>query len=431
MSRFQAGSHEPDALRFGSTQAQALYRGTTLLWPAGVRVSVRANLAAWLDYAPSVFAGVNVGIPVDTIVWEDFEPTVEIVNEGVVPVDDMGWLDYAPVIAAGAHLSIPADGVEWADFTPSITIPVVVRPPADAMEWADYAPVVVSGASVEVPADEAVWDDYPPTISAGVNLAIPVSLMDWRDFGVVSGYGFSTGFDSGFTAIPGASGAAVPTDSMVLADFAPDIDAATQIGFSFIGGDTELTDRDIGAAAEDRYIFALVYGARLGNTSLVSATIGGVTAKIHVQRTMNTNLDRRRNVALISALVPTGTTADIVPTYSATTDHYNGAAVYRVTGLVSDDAVDTSSSTIDGTRTWNRSLATPAGGFVVAGGDLYGGDPDLYSLDMTLDYQDHQFDRHCAFSSIEAAADASKTFRFRNGDENHICIGPFIMASFR
>lgn len=427
MADIRIGGASPAAIYYGERRVRAVYYGAIRLWPLTLTIRAPTGAAVWTDFAPGVLTGVNLAMPTDGVDWSDFAPNVEL---SVIPADVMDWLDYAPVIAAGAHLSIPADGVEWADFTPSITIPVVVRPPADAMEWADYAPVVVSGASVEVASDEAVWDDYAPSVVSGVNLAVPVSIMDWRDFGVVSGYGFSTGFNSGFTAIPGASGAAVPTDSMVLADFAPDIDAATQIGFAFIGGDTELTDRDIGAAVEDRYIFALVYGSRLGNTSLVSATIGGVTAKIHVQRTMNTNGPVYRNVALISALVPTGTTADIVPTYSATTDNYNGAAVYRVTGLVSDDALDTSSSTIDGTRTWNRSLATPAGGFVVAGGDLFGGDPDLYSLDMTLDYQD-QLERHCAFSSIEAAADASKTFRFRNGDENHICIGPFIMASFR
>ena len=65
------------------------------------------------------------------------------------------------------------------------------------------------------------------------------------------------------------------------------------------------------AAATRRIVCAVGYRNKLGN-ALTSATIGGVTATIHA------DINDDRSIALISALVPSGTTGDVVLTFNNT-----------------------------------------------------------------------------------------------------------------
>lgn len=119
----------------------------------------------------------------------------------------------------------------------------------------------------------------------------------------------------------------------------------------------------IGTASPTRRVIAIVY-ASLGTTgrTLSSATIGGVSATIDVQATHNSG--GSQTLAIISATVPTGTTANIVATFSGAMARAACWAV-AVDGLQSVTPVLTASATaadpISGT------VNQRDGGFVIAG----------------------------------------------------------------
>lgn len=97
----------------------------------------------------------------------------------------------------------------------------------------------------------------------------------------------------------------------------------------------------VGAAAGDRVVYAIVHWLSGSPAkALSSATIGGVAATIHVQNSGNIG-SSYHGVAIISAPVPTGTTAVIVLTFPASTSgYYASLTTYKCTGLLSQTAVD-------------------------------------------------------------------------------------------
>jgi hypothetical protein len=80
---------------------------------------------------------------------------------------------------------------------------------------------------------------------------------------------------------------------------------------------------DIGAADSTRRVIVGVAGSATSPQTLSSATIGGVGATIHVN---NSSVDHS---SLISALVPTGTTATIAVTFSGA-QFCAGIGIYRL-----------------------------------------------------------------------------------------------------
>lgn len=133
-----------------------------------------------------------------------------------------------------------------------------------------------------------------------------------------------------------------------------------------------------GAASADRVI-VVVFRSRRGATpvpSLSSATIGGVSATIHVSQTDSDFPAAQatyRGIAIASAVVPTGTTGDISATYAAAAS--GTIHVYSVRNMLSNTATDTAtvasttsplSTTIDVkqdgvTFVENMSIATGSG----------------------------------------------------------------------
>jgi hypothetical protein len=88
-----------------------------------------------------------------------------------------------------------------------------------------------------------------------------------------------------------------------------------------------------GDAASDRYIFVWI-GSSGSNFPLPTVTIGGVTAT-HLY-----NVNGNPSLALYGALVPMGTTGNVVVTFSAT-QSFCSCSVYRLTGLTSLSAMAT------------------------------------------------------------------------------------------
>lgn len=124
------------------------------------------------------------------------------------------------------------------------------------------------------------------------------------------------------------------------------------------------TARAIGAADIGRRIFVAATSSATSINAHVSAvTIGGVSATIHAEAG-NTGNTRNGVVAIASAIVPSGTTADVVVTHTADLGVLLGChiSVYRATGLVSGTPFDTATTDNAG----NLLLDIPVRGFVIA-----------------------------------------------------------------
>lgn len=128
---------------------------------------------------------------------------------------------------------------------------------------------------------------------------------------------------------------------------------------------TPSTTINIGTAASARRVVPVVHWREGGtHQTLTSATIGGVAATIHVQRG-HTGGVTGLGVAIISALVPTGTTATLALTFSGgVTVAYAG--IWRLVNY--GTIVATGSDEAQGsTAALSVSLSTVNDGFVVAG----------------------------------------------------------------
>lgn len=139
---------------------------------------------------------------------------------------------------------------------------------------------------------------------------------------------------------------------------------------AFVSGTTySATGVSIGAAASDRMVFGLVVWTKASTpSSLTSATIGGVAATIHAQNKVASVTGL--SAAIISALVPTGTTATISLTFSAAASP--GVGVYRVTGLLSATALDVISLGGAISSPYNDTIDVAGQGILLFGGTIYG-----------------------------------------------------------
>lgn len=123
-----------------------------------------------------------------------------------------------------------------------------------------------------------------------------------------------------------------------------------------------------GAAQADRRIVAVIHWSEGGtHRSLSSATIGGVSATIHVQRG-HSGGSTGLGCAIISAIVPTGTTGAVSCSYSGSGVADVSCGIYRLTGLVSGTPTDTDSAESQGTTSdISVTITVAAEGIVIAG----------------------------------------------------------------
>lgn len=140
-----------------------------------------------------------------------------------------------------------------------------------------------------------------------------------------------------------------------------------------------------GAAASDRLlIMALGGGSSSNGVTLGSVTIGGVSATIHAQAN-NTGNTRNGHAAVVSALVPSGTSGDIVVTWIPTFEAFMldmAYALYRVTGLASATPTDT--ATASGASP-TMSIDRANLGFIVAAGSAQGASSNTWPSPMVTD----------------------------------------------
>ena len=134
----------------------------------------------------------------------------------------------------------------------------------------------------------------------------------------------------------------------------------------------------IGTAATDRVVVVGIAARQSGSTETISSvTIGGVTATINSQTT-DTTAGMGTIAGIASAVVPTGTTGDVVVTFSSAIIRC-AISVYCLTGASGTTATDTGfdNNSDPGTDTLNIT----AGG--VAIGASYGGVTSITGLAWT------------------------------------------------
>lgn len=163
----------------------------------------------------------------------------------------------------------------------------------------------------------------------------------------------------------------------------------TYKGHSLDSGDSNsytFSSKDLGAASGTRRIFVAAHTVDTETDTHVSAvTIGGVSATVHV--TEDHQLSPPSGVAscvgIASALVPSGTTGDIVVTWTNTT--FRCGMSYWVThGLQDGSPTDTQSDTDEAI---NFTLNVPVDGlFICAGTTSSGGASNASWTNAPEDY---------------------------------------------
>lgn len=91
----------------------------------------------------------------------------------------------------------------------------------------------------------------------------------------------------------------------------------------------------IGAEAADRVVIVAAAGSSGSARSISSVTIGGVTASVAVTQASTSAIGARCRIGLYYLAVASGTTADIVVTFSGTMGH-GMIAVFAMTGHTSE-----------------------------------------------------------------------------------------------
>jgi hypothetical protein len=118
------------------------------------------------------------------------------------------------------------------------------------------------------------------------------------------------------------------------------------------------TNTNIGGAG---LIVVVIHGERgTGSYSVSSCTIGGVSATIHLNPSVETSC------AIVSAVITSGSTATISVTFDQTLSRC-AIGVYRVTGYVSTTPVATGTQTVTSGTSLSTTLNTSANGIVIAG----------------------------------------------------------------
>lgn len=121
------------------------------------------------------------------------------------------------------------------------------------------------------------------------------------------------------------------------------------------------TGMAIGTASAARYVIAVISGARNIGVTVSSCTIGGIAA------TEIYEAGGAANQVVVSfwiALVPTGTTATVSATFTASTAAW--CSTYSVTGLGSTTAYDTAVDLADASSVMSADIDVQDGGFIIA-----------------------------------------------------------------
>ena len=178
----------------------------------------------------------------------------------------------------------------------------------------------------------------------------------------------------------------------LLGGAAPPAAAKSYIGLTTIADTTATpvaTGVAIGAEAFDRRVFILVHWINATAVkALASATIGGVAATIHAQSSATLAASTYAGTAIISAVLPTGTTATIALSFATGAAFYHPyLEVYRVTGVLSGVAGDTISATPSGVNPYSGTIDVANQGVLLFGATVYSDATGYTFAGATEDYE--------------------------------------------
>ncbi|WP_156941803.1 hypothetical protein [Mesorhizobium sp. LSJC255A00] len=144
----------------------------------------------------------------------------------------------------------------------------------------------------------------------------------------------------------------------------------------------------IGPALAGRVVFCAVHFlSSSGLGTLTSASIGGVPADIHCQFSTISGSTYNPNVAIISATVPTGTTATVTTDFGgAGSTAFVYIASYSVYNLSSLTPIDTVAANASA-ATFSDTIDEKSGGFSIFAGTTYGANAAVTVVGMTEDYE--------------------------------------------
>lgn len=168
----------------------------------------------------------------------------------------------------------------------------------------------------------------------------------------------------------------------------------TYIGLTTIAGTTDSVSQPgvpIGTPRGDRYVFISTLWASDVAAALASASIGGITAKIHVNNGTGVGSGSVLGAAIISALVPTGTTATVVLNFVAgAAFHHPFLETYNVTGIISDIPIDTISADPLAVQPYADVIDVKKNGIMLLGASAYSAAAGYSMTGVTQDYDDIQ-----------------------------------------
>lgn len=180
-----------------------------------------------------------------------------------------------------------------------------------------------------------------------------------------------------------------------------------------IAGSSPITfsSQNIGSAASDRFIIAVFNGlAGIFTSGSEAVTIGGVSAAVSVVAHSDTVPDCM--VVIASALVPTGSDADIVISFSPGADTGFVVSLYRATGLLSLTPTDTASNLTD---VVSMSIDVQQNGFIVAS-STFESTSAISSVGISEDFESAVFSgRKVGGSASLLAEELARTISFDGG----------------
>ena len=177
-----------------------------------------------------------------------------------------------------------------------------------------------------------------------------------------------------------------------------------QIGGTAFDGTTQTTYTFAACSiphppCEGRRVFAMIVGdLNGGSRSLSSATIGGVAAAIHALS--STLTAGATELALVSAIVPTGTTAVVVPTFSTTCDR----ALVRIASAVGlKNASPTGTIAPVSALSSSAALADIEDAIILCAASNRGSAGPSFTWTNATEFEDTTFDTNKTFSSATVA----------------------------
>lgn len=199
----------------------------------------------------------------------------------------------------------------------------------------------------------------------------------------------------------------------------PSVSFTSEEEYSGFSSSPSFTNAPVGTASIDRLVVvALSWYVSGSSRTLSSATIGGIAATI-----VDSESDGNESgVAIISAVVPTGTTATVAMSFSGTVTRVSGGvyAVYNLKSTTATDADSTTGSGGFGSTTKSVTIDTLQDGIVIASGYIEASDGTTtitFSAGVTEDYENVSGDfRANGGNALAASTSMTVTMSGTNDD---------------